>query len=113
MQTTKTSRSKIGPILLIAFGLMLIVATLFLLLSIENPGAPIADPLIPVDQIVRVNLADSKLAFDNNAAIFLDVRSRTSFEIGRIKGAVNIPLAELETRYSELDSQKWIIPYCT
>ncbi|NPV75984.1 MAG: hypothetical protein HPY59_06355 [Anaerolineae bacterium] len=113
MQTTKTNRPKIGPILLITFGLILIAATLFLLQSIENPGAPTAAPLTPVDQISRVNLTDSKLAFDNNAAIFLDVRSRPSFEIGRIKGAINIPLAELETHYSELDSQKWIIPYCT
>lgn len=113
MPATNKSHAKFGPILLMSFGLLLVIATLFLSLSIPKNSKPTTASLIPIDQISRVNLTDSKLALDNSAAIFLDVRSRSSFESRRIKSAINIPLAELETRYSELDPQKWIIPYCT
>jgi ArsR family transcriptional regulator len=70
--------------------------------AIEVPGA-----------IPRVTLEESKAAFDNNAAVFLDVRSESSFAVSHIPGALSIPLADLEARLAELDPNLWIITYCT
>jgi len=112
MRTITNKPTKTGPVLLMAFGLLLIIVTLFLLPSNKSNSAP-TTALIALNQITRVKLNDAKLAYDTNAAIFLDVRSQASFEMKHISGAINIPLAELEARYSELDPQRWIIPYCT
>jgi hypothetical protein len=68
----------------------------------ESPGA-----------VERVALEESKAAFDNGEAIFLDVRSASSHATAHIPGALSIPLAELEERISELDPNQWIITYCT
>jgi rhodanese-related sulfurtransferase len=33
--------------------------------------------------------------------------------MSHIPGSLSIPLAEIETRLSELDPNQWIITYCT
>lgn len=63
--------------------------------------------------VERTDAADALKAMQDGSAILLDVRSQAEFEKQHIDGAVVIPLAELEQRYSELDSQRWIITYCT
>lgn len=45
-------------------------------------------------------------------AIALDVRPTDEFEAGHLKGAINIPLAELEKNLADLPSGKEIIAYC-
>ena len=67
---------------------------------------------LPVGSL-RLSLADAKAAFDDDAAVFLDVRNESSYAAGHIPGAVSIPLAELESRIVELDPNQWIITYCT
>jgi len=42
----------------------------------------------------------------------LDVRPADEFAAGHVPGAVNIPLAELERRLSELDPSHQIVAYC-
>lgn len=42
----------------------------------------------------------------------LDVRPSDEFAMGHLPGAVNIPLAELETRLAELDPRQEIVAYC-
>jgi len=44
--------------------------------------------------------------------VLVDVRARSEFEIRHIKGAINIPLPELRTRYKELDKKKQITLIC-
>ena len=63
--------------------------------------------------VPRVEAEAAKEAYEDGSGVFLDVRSEGAFEAGHIPGALNIPLAEIETRLSELDSQAWIITYCT
>jgi rhodanese-related sulfurtransferase/DNA-binding transcriptional ArsR family regulator len=46
------------------------------------------------------------------AVTVLDVRPSDEFELGHVRGAVNIPLRELETRLAELDPAQEIIAYC-
>ncbi|HBE40195.1 MAG TPA: MBL fold metallo-hydrolase [Bacteroidales bacterium] len=45
--------------------------------------------------------------------VLLDVRTITEFEDNHIKGAINIPVGELRTRYRELDNKKPTILICS
>jgi rhodanese-related sulfurtransferase len=45
-------------------------------------------------------------------ALVLDVRPRAEFEAGHLRGAVNIPIGELDTRLDELPTDRQIITYC-
>jgi len=45
-------------------------------------------------------------------ALLLDVRPRTEFEAGHLRGAVNIPIEELSARLNELPRDRRIIAYC-
>lgn len=42
----------------------------------------------------------------------LDVRPPDEFALGHLRGAVNIPLRELEARLAEIDSSQEIVAYC-
>ena len=44
--------------------------------------------------------------------ILLDVRSPEEYREGALKGAVNIPLEELEIRIGELDPDRPVVVYC-
>lgn len=48
----------------------------------------------------------------NQGALLLDVRTPEEFAAGSVKGAVNIPLNELEGRLAEVKNQKHIIVFC-
>lgn len=49
----------------------------------------------------------------NNGAIILDVRSKSEFSGGHIKGAMNIPVSDLQNNLSKLkDKNKPIITCC-
>lgn len=45
-------------------------------------------------------------------AFFLDIREPEEFELGAIRGAVNIPLAQLRARLSELPKDRPLYIYC-
>jgi 3-mercaptopyruvate sulfurtransferase SseA len=97
---------------------LLIGVTLFaVILSACAPSFSQAEPENPVagspGEVQRVSPEESKAAFDSGEAIFLDVRSESSYAANHIPGALSIPLAEIQTRAGELDSDQWIITYCT
>jgi rhodanese-related sulfurtransferase len=45
--------------------------------------------------------------------VLVDVRAPAEFEENHIKGALNIPVADLRTRYSELKKEDHIILICS
>ena len=75
--------------------------------QLEDPA-----PAAPLE-VSRIGLEESKTAFDSGQAVFVDVRSATSYAASHIPGALSIPLVELEPRIAELDPGHWIITYCT
>lgn len=77
--------------------------------QVEPESPDVAAP----QEVERVTLEESKAALDGNSALFLDVRSQSSYAAGHIPGALSIPLGELEARMAELDPGQWIITYCT
>jgi hypothetical protein len=73
----------------------------------DLPRDEAAVPRVPVDQ--------AKAALDSGAAIIVDVRSAQAYTAKHIKGAISIPLAEIENNPTglNLDKNRWIITYCT
>ena len=68
---------------------------------------------VPYPEISRVSLSDAYSAYENKAAIFIDVRSLENYSQSHISGAVSLPLDQIEAQIPSLDFQAWIIPYCT
>jgi len=107
------------PLLLAIGGGILLIITAILVLNNNAPKAetPTAIPNVQAQtsssEVNRVSVADAKAALDAGTALFVDVRGADVYAIGHVAGAVSIPLAEVESRLSELDSGKWIITYCT
>lgn len=121
-QATQRTLLILGSIVVIALGAVLVLS------SIGTPGVPVpatprsaapaqAAPTtagdIPNPEIVRVTLGNAKAAYELKQAVFLDVRDADSYANSHIPGAISIPLADLETRWQELDKNAWIITYCT
>ena len=116
----KRKAKKIPVLLLAGGGLLLIVAAV--LLSLQN-GSIQATPSSPAasgghdeetyPEIERVSLEDAKAALDAGTAVFVDVRGVEAYNMSHIPGSLSIPLAELESRLTELDPNQWIITYCT
>jgi hypothetical protein len=105
------------PILLIGLGAVLVVVVL-IYFALSGTSAPAntptaSQPGIPYPEINRVPLLDAKKAYDNQSALFLDVRSESSYETSHIQGAKNIPADKLEESLNQLDPNQWIITYCT
>jgi hypothetical protein len=111
----KTSPSQnIGPLMLIAVGVVLIIGiVLWQVLPGSNSQTQTPNANIPYPQISRTTLADAKAALEQNKALFVDVRDLDVFNTGHVTGSLSMPLGEIETRYKELDANRWIILYCT
>jgi 3-mercaptopyruvate sulfurtransferase SseA len=74
-----------------------------------NPTAHIA----PADGVKRVTTIEARDAVANGTAVIVDVRPAQSYQQNHIKGSINIPLDQVETRLSELPRDKTIITYCS
>ncbi len=105
------NRKSLVPWLLVGGGVVLLVIGLAWLL-LNQPTAPVATATpASVTQVERISLEDAKAAFEAGTAVFLDVRTSSSYEASHIPGAVLIPGNELTSRMGELDPDSWIIPY--
>lgn len=60
----------------------------------------------------RIERTEAIKMVDEGKAVWVDVRPKDQYEIGHIKGALNIPLSDLMTRMKELPPHKYIITYC-
>ena len=59
-----------------------------------------------------VSFEQAKNMIETDSVYLIDVRTSNEFEFMHIKNAINIPVDEIRTRISELDSQKNIMVYC-
>ena len=53
------------------------------------------------------------MATEGEGMILVDVRAPREYESVHIKGAVNIPVADLRTRYKELDKNEPVVLICS
>lgn len=53
-----------------------------------------------------------RVRMDQGNTVLLDVRPEAEYDAGHIRGAISIPVADLEHRLSELSKRKAIVAYC-
>ena len=82
--------------------------------QIVMPGAQPTGPATDqsLDAARRIPREEAVKLVKENKAIFVDVRSKESYDASHIKGAVSIPLSEIPARMGELPKNKMIITYC-
>ncbi len=68
-------------------------------------------PLKHIPQLSSVELRD--VVQRQGDTVLVDTRARTEYGSGHIRGAINIPVADLRTRYVELDSAAETAVYCS
>lgn len=80
-----------------------------------NPAKPASTPvqLPPGDNARRITPAELKTALASNSAIIVDVRGEAAYKDAHIKGARQIPYAEITAHVDELPRDKTIVTYCS
>ncbi len=109
------------PLIIIAVGLLLITGVLLWQVPHQSLSAAGQQPTvtqavgqgIAVKDVRRISLEDARAALDRHSAVFIDVRIPESYRAGHIPGSINIELEDLVKRINELDSNQWIITYCS
>ncbi len=78
--------------------------------SIQTKTIPLTEANLP-----RVPVEQAMTALNAGVAIIVDVRSTDAYQAKHIKGAISIPLAEIEANPTglKLNKDQWIITYCT
>lgn len=61
----------------------------------------------------RISLEEAKKDFDAGTAVFVDTRDASAYGLEHIKGAINIPVADLQAKISTIPTNKKIIAYCS
>ena len=81
---------------------------------IPNAQQPQLQPQVEtsLDSARRMDRDEAMKMVKEHKAVWIDVRSKDQFEISHIPGAINIPLAELPTRWKDLPLGKFLITYC-
>lgn len=69
-----------------------------------------ADPAIAAAP--RITREEAIKLIRENKAVYVDVRSKMSFDKGHIKGAISVPNSQLMSRIRELPAGKMVITYC-
>ncbi len=63
--------------------------------------------------IKKDNTSDKDLRkIINNGALLVDLRTASEFELGHIKGSINIPLGKLSYNYNKFKNHKYVVVCC-
>jgi len=75
---------------------------------------PLPTPTMGTAEVPRLSPEEVNERLDSRAdVVIVDVRSKEDFDGAHIKGAISIPLSEVEARYTELPRDREIIIYCS
>ena len=79
-------------------------------------AAPSTDPLPPLESARRITREEAAKLIKSKKAIYVDVRGKEAYDQSHIKGAINVPLSDIETDYAgamkKIPAKKFIITYC-
>src|SRR5690349_7546936 len=96
-----------------AVALILIVIVAVVVTRGSSPTSTATNTNLPNPEVPRIPPAEADAKLGQPGVIFLDARSAQEYSDSHIKGAVNIPLPEIPSRFSELPHDAEIIAYCT
>ena len=74
-----------------------------------TPVNPAAESLESARRITR---EETIKMVKEKKAVIVDVRAKDAYDAEHIKGAINIPLDELQARLRDLPPHKFLITYC-
>lgn len=81
-----------------------------------TPGAPGATVVQStpgnIEEARRIERNEAMKMVKAGKAVYVDVRSKESYDTEHIKGAISIPLSELQAHYRDLPVGKFLITYC-
>ena len=75
-----------------------------------TPGAPQVERSL--ESARRINRDEAMKMVAAKKAIYVDVRGKEQYDIEHIKGAISMPIGELQARMQELPKDKFLITYC-
>ncbi len=81
----------------------------------SNTAVPpkVQSPGMAADGVKRISVEDAQAALAKGTAVIVDVRDAASYKSSHIAGSLNIPAAEMLTRFKELPTDKQAILYCS
>jgi 3-mercaptopyruvate sulfurtransferase SseA len=65
-----------------------------------------------LDKARRIPREEAMKLVKEKKAVFVDVRSKESYDAGHIKGAISIPESQIVTRRRQIPLKTMIITYC-
>ena len=79
-----------------------------------TPNTPQATTTAPdeLSTARRVKREEAMRLVRAEKAVYIDVRSKDSYDEGHLPGALSFPLSEIPTRLKELPLKKFLITYC-
>ena len=77
-----------------------------------KPATKPAAPQQPTDGVRRITINELKEAMNRDDLLIVDVRNDASFKAGRIKGAILVPVSEVDKNLDKLPKNKFIVTYC-
>jgi rhodanese-related sulfurtransferase/predicted transcriptional regulator len=80
--------------------------------NVAEVSRVMADYFHARDALEAVSREDLVSKLHDGLVTVIDVRPEDEFALGHLPGALNIPLAELELRLSELPADREVIAYC-
>lgn len=69
--------------------------------------------IAPSDGVKRITTIELRDLLASNAAVVVDVRPAAAYQQSHIKGSINIPLEQVQSRLNELPRDKMIVTYCS
>ena len=88
------------------------ILTLCVLVSLPIISTVGARPL-QSDGARRITPADLRQLLKKGDAVVIDVRGEDAYKAGHVRGAKNIPFAQIADRVAELPPDKLIATYCS
>jgi len=60
----------------------------------------------------RISRDEAMKLVKEKKAVYIDVRSKDSYDSGHLPGAISIPLSQLPQRFKDVPVKKFLITYC-
>lgn len=88
--------------------ILIVSSIVFLVLGAQCSSPKTMEESTQKQQVKQISIKEQMA----KGGFWVDVRTREEFETGSVKGAVNIPLYEIENRIDEFKGKPYVILFC-